>query len=249
MARPSRQNEIGIWLKGLLSAGRRKAEDVIAAAVAAGYATNPGDGTRTLRRVKTALGILSEQDGEVWYWRDPAVVQPKAASDDKLDILIHEVKEAKRLAMPAVPVAAVPVAGVEQKPIGILGRRSRAIDIKDPEVQAHLERITRAEERFEVVQKVVTSSNPFALLDSADEEELEQMLLLVRNHRADLEGRSRKLKFVKDAEGHLSPAGFEDGEDLTLEMGKWDTWIDRAKERDRELSRLIAERQKQVLSM
>src|SRR5258706_11919320 len=73
MARPSRQNEIGIWLKGLLSAGRRKAEDVIAAAVTAGYATNPDDGTRTLRRVKLALGIKSEQHGEIWYWRDPAI--------------------------------------------------------------------------------------------------------------------------------------------------------------------------------
>src|SRR6266481_8711323 len=105
MARPSRQNEIGIWLKGLLSAGRRKAEDVIAAAVAAGYATNPGDGTRTLRRVKTALEIVSEQEGEVWYWRDPAVEQAKPASEDKLDVLTHRVDEAIRLAMPAVPVA------------------------------------------------------------------------------------------------------------------------------------------------
>src|SRR5712692_3968183 len=227
MGRPSKQTNIAPWLQGLLAAGRRKAEDVLAAAKATGYSE------RTLRRVKTALGILSEQEGEVWYWRDPAVAQPKAASDDKLDVLAHKVEELTRLSQPAVPVAAVPVAGVEQKPIGILGRKSRAIDIKDPEVQAHFERINKAEDRFETVQHVVTSPDPFALLDSADEEELEQMLLLVRNHRADLEGRSRKLKFVKDADGHLSPAGFEDGEDLTLEMGKWDEWIDQAKQRQK----------------
>ncbi len=229
IGRPSKQTNIAPWLQGLLAAGRRKAEDVLAAAKATGYSE------RTLRRVKAELGILSEQEGEVWYWRDPAVAQPKAASDDKLDILIHEVKEATRLAMPAVPVASVPVAGVEQKPIGILGRRSRAIDIKDPEVQAQFERIRKAEDRFEAVQNVVTSPNPFVLLNSADEEELDQMLLLVRNHRADLEGRSRKMKFVKNADGHLSQAGFEDGEDLTLDMGKWDEWIDQAKQRQKRL--------------
>jgi len=220
MARPSKQQEIGIWLKGLLSAGHRKAEDVIAAAVAAGYATNPGDGTRTLRRVKTALEIVSEQEGEVWYWRDPAVEQAKPASEDKLDVLTHRVDEAIRLAMPAVPVAPG-AASIEHKPIGIVGRKSRAIDIKDPEVQAHFERIRKAEDRFEAVQHVVTSPDPFKLLESADEDEIEQMLLLVRNHQADLPG------------------------DNTLEIGKWDTWIDTAKQRERELRKTA----KTVLSM
>jgi len=214
MARPSKQQEIGIWLKGLLSAGRRKAEDVIGAAVAAGYATNPGDGTRTLRRVKTALGILSEQEGEVWYWRDPSVVEPKAASEDKLDILIHEVKETQRLALPAVRVAPVPgAAGIEHKPIGILGRKSRAIDIHDPEVQAQLAQVKQAADRFDAVQDVVASLDPFKLLESADEDEIEQMLLLVRNHQAEI----------------------MDREDAILETGKWDTWIDLAKQRRREL--------------
>ena len=71
MARPSKQINIEPWLKGLLSAGRRKAEDVLAAAIASGYATERS--ARTLRRVKAALGIVSEQDGEMWYWRDPAL--------------------------------------------------------------------------------------------------------------------------------------------------------------------------------
>src|SRR5437016_12404777 len=105
MARPSKQHDIGIWLKGLLSAGRRKADDVIAAAVTAGYAPNNESGSRTLRRVKTALGIVSEKDGEIWYWRDPAVEQTKPASDDKLDVLSHKVDELTRLSQPAVPVA------------------------------------------------------------------------------------------------------------------------------------------------
>src|SRR5438034_4015823 len=100
MARPSKQHDIGIWLKGLLSAGRRKADDVIAAAVVSSYATNPDNGARTLRRVKAELGIISEQDGEVWYWRNPAVEQAKPVSDDKLDVLTLKVDEAIRLSKP-----------------------------------------------------------------------------------------------------------------------------------------------------
>src|SRR5437879_8418860 len=144
MSRPSKQQNIEPWLKGLLSAGRRKAEDVLAAAKAAEYSE------RTLRSVKVTLGIVSEKEDDIWYWRDPAVPQPKTVSNDKLDILTHKVDEAIRLSKPAVPVAPVPgAASIKQKPIGILGRKSRAIDIKDPEVQAHFERINKAEERFE----------------------------------------------------------------------------------------------------
>jgi hypothetical protein len=231
MARPSKQQEIGIWLKGLLSAGRRKAEDVIAAAVASGYATNPENGTRTLRRVKAELGIVSEQEGEVWYWRDPAIEQAKPASDQKLDILAHKVDELTRLSQPAVPV---PTASTEWTPVG----KSRVIDIRNPETQARFEAIRRAHERFEAQQAVVTSADPFALLEHAkDPDEIQQMMLLVRNHQADLTDRERgEQRFRKDPSGGgLVPDGFEPGEDVTLEMGKWDTWIDRAKEREREL--------------
>jgi hypothetical protein len=278
MSRPSRQHEIGIWLKGLLGAGRRKAEDVIVAAVAAGYATNPGDGTRTLRRVKTALGILSGQENEIWYWRDPAVEQAKPASEDKLDILTHKVDEAIRLAMPAVPVVPVPGAvTVEQKPIGITGRKSRTIDINDPEVQKQLARDKEALDRFDEVQGVVTSVDPFKLLVSADLDEIDRMMLLVHEHLAELETRSQgkpkyrkawevterfekqtttrefnvkkqewvdvpateieEKKYISDVpiEGAKPvdvPDGFEIGEDVTLEVGKWETWIDRAKEHE-----------------
>jgi hypothetical protein len=63
---------------------------------------------------------------------------------------------------------------------------------------------------------------------------------LVRNHQADLIDRERgEQRFRKDPSGGgLVPDGFEPGEDVTLEMGKWDTWIDRAKQRERELSKL-----------
>src|SRR5258707_13769902 len=81
MARPSKQINIEPWLKGLLSAGRRKAEDVLAAAIASGYATERS--ARTLRRVKAALGIVSEQDSEMWYWRDPAIAQPIVSPNEK----------------------------------------------------------------------------------------------------------------------------------------------------------------------
>lgn len=230
MARPSKQQEIGIWLKGLLSAGRRKAEDVIAAAVVSGYATNPENGTRTLRRVKAELGVISEQEGEVWYWRDPAVEQAKPASADKIDVLTHKVDELTRLSRPAVPV---PSASTEWTPVG----KSRVIDIHNPETQARLGAIKRAHERFEAQQAIVISADPFALLEDAkDPDELEQMMLLVRNHQAALADRERgKPRFTKDPSGGgLMPDGFELGEDVTLETGKWDTWIDRAKERERE---------------
>jgi hypothetical protein len=237
MARPSKQHEIGIWLKGLLSAGRRKAEDVIAAAVAAGYATNGESGTRTLRRVKAELRIESKQEGEVWYWRDPSIEQAKPVSEDKIDVLTHKVDELTRLSQPAVPV---PSASTEWAPVG----KSRVIDIHSPETQARLDAIKRAHERFEAQQAIVASADPFALLEDAkDSDEVQQMMLLVRNHQADLTDRERgKQRFGKDASGALVPDGFEPGEDVTFEMDKWDSWIDRAKEREREFwkSRSVA---------
>jgi hypothetical protein len=266
MARPSKQQEIGIWLKGLLSAGRRKAADVIAAAVAAGYATNPGDGTRTLRRVKTELGIVSEQEGEVWYWRNPAVEQAKPASEDKLDILTHKVDEAIRLSKPAVQVA------VESDSTGWLtSKKWKAYDPNDPKNKAIAEQSARVQQRFEAVQGIVTSTDPFKLLDSANLEEIEQMLLLVHNHHSDLETRSKgeprykqvtgrewnrkkeawvdvpavqieETKYISDvpvdgAKSIRVQDGFEPGEDVTFEMGKWDTWIDRAHERTKQLAK------------
>lgn len=277
MARPSKQQEIGFWLKGLLGAGRRKAEDVISAAVAAGYATNPGDGTRTLRRVKTALQIVSEQEGEVWYWRDPTVEQARPASDDRIDILAHKVDEAIRLSKPAVPVA------VELDSTGLLtSKSSRTYDPADPKNKAIAEQHARAQQRFEAVQGVVTSADPFKLLNSADLDEVEQMLLLVRNHHSDLETRSKgeprykqvwevteqvekqvtgrewnrkkeawvdvpavqieETKYISDVPVDGAKAirvqdGFEPGEDVTFEMDKWDTWIDRAQERTRQLAK------------
>jgi len=278
VARPNKQHEIGIWLKGLLAAGRRKAEDVLAAANQTGYSE------RSLRSVKAELGIISEQENEVWYWRDPSIEQAKPASQDRLDILTHKVDEAIRLSKPTVPIApgaaslvwrSVPDQ-VEHKPIGILGRKSRAIDIRDPEVQAQLAQVREAADRFDAVQGVVASPDPFKLLDSANADEIDRMMLLVHEQLAELETRGKgklkyrkawevtkqiekqvtgrewstkqgkwidvpavqteELKYISDVpvEGAKSvdvSDGYDSGEDVTLEMGKWETWIDRAKER------------------
>jgi hypothetical protein len=268
MARPSKQHQIEFWLKGLLGAGRRKAEDVLAAGEGAGYSE------RSLRRVKIALGIVSEQVQEIWYWRDPTIEQAKPQSADKTDVLIHKVEELTRLSQPAAPVP-------QQGPVfGILGKKTRAIDITSPEAQAQFERIRKAHERFEAQQAVVTSPDPFKLLeDAANDDELQQMMLRVREHRSMLGDRERgkprfkkawqvtehaeervvgrdwdrKLqkwvdvpatqtttkRYISDipVEGATAvdvPDGFELGEDVTFEMGKWDSWIDRAKQRERE---------------
>jgi hypothetical protein len=277
MARPSKQHEIGIWLKGLLSAGRRKAEDVIIAAVAAGYATNRGDGTRTLRRVKTALGIISEQDGEVWYWRDPAVAQSKAASNDKLDVLTHKVDELTRLSKPAVPVTP---RGVNPDSTELLtSKKSKPYDPNDLEEKAIVAQANAVIARAKVVEHVVTSTDPFKLLDSANEDEMDRMMLLVHEHLDELETRGKgKPKFkkawevTKQVEKQVTgrewstkqgtwvevpavqieeiksiseipidgakpidvPDGFEPDDSVTTEIGKWETWIDRAKERQSE---------------
>ena len=275
MARPSKQHDIGIWLKGLLSAGRRKADDVIAAAVTAGYAPNNESGSRTLRRVKTALGIVSEKDGEIWYWRDPAIEQTKPASDDRLDVLTHKVDEAIRLSKPAVPVA------VESDSTGLLtSKKWKNYDPADPENKGIAEQHARAQQRFETVQGVVTSADPFKLLNSANLDEVEQMLLVVHNHHSDLETRSKgaprykqawevtkqvekqvtgrewntkkgwvdvpdtvqteETKYISNvpvdgAKPISVQDGFEPGEDVTFEMGKWDEWIDQARERRKQL--------------
>lgn len=269
MARPSKQHDIGTWLKGLLGAGRRKAEDVLAAANAAHYSE------RSLRSVKSALGIVSEQENEVWYWRDPTIEQAKPASENKLDMLTHKIDEAIRLSKPAVPVA------VESDSTGLLtSKKSRAYDPDDPKNKAIAEQHARARQRFEAVQGVVTSADPFKLLSSADLDEIEQMLLSVRNHHSDLETRSKgeprykqvwevteqvekqvtgrewnqkkeqwidvpavqieERKYISDipvdgVKALRTPDGFEPGEDVTFEMGKWDEWIDRACERQKKL--------------
>lgn len=212
MARPSKQQNIELWLKGLLSAGRRKAEDVLAAAVASGYATERS--ARTLHTVKASLGIVSEKENNVWYWRDPAIAQPKAASDDKLDILIHEVKEATRLAMPVVPVSNPVAAPFESD--SFVKKKSKPYDPNDPVNKAIADQHARTEARFKAVQGVVTSADPFALLESTNLDEVDQMLDVVRNHHA----------------------GYGDqklNEDDAIEMGKWETWIDRARERRKKL--------------
>ena len=126
----------------------------------------------------------------------------------------------------------------------------------------------------------MTSADPFKLLESADLGEVEQMLLLVHNHQADLETRSKgkprdrhawevtkrvekqvtgvdwntkkgqwvdvpavqteETKYVSDvpvdgAKPFTVPDGFEPGEDTTSETEKWDTWIDLARERRKQL--------------
>lgn len=211
MARPSKQHEIGIWLKGLLGAGCRTATDVIAAAVASGYATNSGDGTRTLRRVKTALGIVSKQEGEVWYWRDPAVEQAKPVSEDKLDVLTHKVEEAIRLSKPVVPAV---VAGPE--PTSLTSKKSRPYDKDDPQEKAIAEQYKREQERFEAIENVVTSTDPFAVIGLADSEEIDRMMLYVRNH--------------------LTTFGPDNGITAS-EKEQWDFWLNVAKARQRELSK------------
>src|SRR5690349_8904231 len=130
MARPSKQHDIAIWLRGLLSAGRRKADEILTAGQNAGYPP------RTLRRAKAALGIVSQQQGEVWYWRDPAVVDPKGQTEDKLDILLHEVKETRRLAQAPVPVS------TENAPQVSLGK-GKPYDPNAPESTAIAEGLRR----------------------------------------------------------------------------------------------------------
>jgi hypothetical protein len=266
MARPSKQQEMRIWLKGLLAAGRRKAEDVLAAAKQAGYSE------RSLRSVKAELEIVSEQENEIWYWRDPAIEQTKPASADKIDVLTHKVDELTRLSQPAVPVA------VEPKSSLLTFKRSKAYDPNDPENKAVAEQYAREQARFKLIEGVVTSADPFGLLESANEDEIDRMMLLVREHLADLETRSKgKLKYrkawevtkqfekevttkewstkqgkwidvpavqtettvyisdvpVEGAKPVDVPDGYDSEEDVTFEAGKLETWIDRAKERQR----------------
>lgn len=207
MARPNKQQNIEPWLKGLLGAGRRRAQDVIAAAEAAGIKE------RTLRRVKAALEMVSEQEGEVWYWRDPAVAEPKAASEDKLDVIDHKLDEAIRLAKPAVPVQ-----NAEQPDGLITSKKSKPYDPQDPKNKAIAEQYARVQERFNAVQGVVTSADPFTLLESADLDEAKEMLLLVRNYQSGFEAE-------------------KPNEDDLAEMGKWDEFVDRAKERIKHLEK------------
>jgi hypothetical protein len=210
MARPSKQHEIEIWLRGLLSAGRRKADEVLTAGQNAGYPP------RTLRRAKADLGIVSEKGDGLWYWRDPNVIDKKPQTEDKLDVLLHEVKETQRLAQ-----APASVQNTEQSNDWLASRKSKPYDPQDPKNKAIAEQLKRLQERAEAVRGVVKSIDPFGLLDSADLDEVKEMLLLVRNYQS----------------------GFEPekpDEDDLAEMGKWDEWIDRAKKRVKQLEHDLA---------
>jgi hypothetical protein len=105
-------------------------------------------------------------------------------SEDKLDVIAHKVDEAIRLAKPAVPVSA--------ESDSVLPKL-KPYDPNDPKnvaIRMQLQRHTEMEE-------IITSADPFKVLDSADLEEISQMKLLVRNHLSELQDRSRKPKFKK----------------------------------------------------
>lgn len=230
MARPSKQQEIKIWLKGALSSGRRKADEVLIAGQNTGYPP------RTLRRTKASLGIISEQSGEIWYWRDPAVTDLKVQTEDKLDILLHEVKETQRLAQAPVPAA------TESTQISL--GKGKPYDRNAPENIAIAEAFKKTEERWNQIDHIVASADPFKLLESADLDETKLMLVTVRNHRAELDERNRRLKYGKNEKGQLHFVGYEDAnEDITYEAGKWDEWIDRAKERIKQLEKQERDRE------
>jgi putative DNA primase/helicase len=53
------------WLKGFLMAGRKAADDVV------NTASREGFKERTLRKAKSTLGVVSEKDGDTWYWQLP----------------------------------------------------------------------------------------------------------------------------------------------------------------------------------
>ena len=235
MARPSKQQNAVLWLKAYLSGGRRSASEIMAVGPQQGYSES------TLRRIKTDLGITSEQSNEVWYWSDPAVQERKPENENKLDVLAHKVDELARLSQAPVPVATL------AKPSPFATGTGKPYNPDDPVQIALRARLQRHAD----IQEIVTSADPFGLLESATADEIEQMLNPVRNHRADLDGRSRKIKYVRgefeeeketiDADGNVTkfivkrtgqrPDGFEAGEDVTVEAAKWDTWVARAKER------------------
>jgi hypothetical protein len=238
--RPKKSNDgltVDLWLKAFLSGGRRKANDILR------YGKLQGFSPKTLRRAKDQFGIDSEQENRVWYWSDPAVQEQKPETESKLDVLVHKVDELARLSQAPIPVPTPAVT----KPGPFATGTGRPYNPDDPVQIALRARLQRHAD----IQEIVTSADPFGLLESATADEIEQMLTRVRNHRADLDARSRKIKYVQgefeeekesvDADGNvtkftvktagLRADGFEAGEDVTVEAAKWDTWVARAKGR------------------
>ena len=68
--RPSKQEAAESFLKTYLSSGRKPALDVFTVGKQHNF------GTRTLNRAKHRLGIVSEGETGIWYWRDLSVSEP-----------------------------------------------------------------------------------------------------------------------------------------------------------------------------
>jgi hypothetical protein len=78
------------WLKSYLSGGSRSASEIKEVASLRGF------GWRSVQTAKGELGIGSQRVGHVWHWRDREIPDAKPKTDDKTDILIHEIRELKR---------------------------------------------------------------------------------------------------------------------------------------------------------
>jgi hypothetical protein len=78
------------WLKSYLSGGSRSALEIKEVSSLRGF------GWRSVETAKSELGIDSKRVGHAWHWRDREIPDAKPKSDDKHDILIHEIRELKR---------------------------------------------------------------------------------------------------------------------------------------------------------
>jgi hypothetical protein len=157
---------VEVWLKSYLSGGHRSANEVVEVGKLQGFSR------RTLRRAKAQLGIKSDHrgGGSLWYWYDPKVEAPKVESADKLDILIHEVKEAKRLAQaPRVMTEDGPVVAPDLIEVDDLGyRKHGALPMSQATVQVtdvlrEIKRLSNAGiDHSEVVTRIFEYAYPAA---------------------------------------------------------------------------------------
>ncbi len=159
------------WLKSYLSGGHRAANEVTEVGKRLGFSY------RTLCRAKTQGGIKSDHrgGGSLWYWYDPTVEQPEVKSEDKMDILIREFREAKRLAQaPRVMTEDGPVVAPDPDEVDDLGyRKHGALPLSQATVQVtdvlrEIKRLSQAgTDHGEIVTRVFEYCYPAAGLSES----------------------------------------------------------------------------------
>jgi hypothetical protein len=240
---PKKRYDAAVWLQAYLSGGQRPATDIQAVGATQGYSL------ALLRQRKKELSIISVQAGDQWFWRRIDVALPVIPAEPSLTDVIKAVNDIRTV----IPIQASQ--GLPQTPEQPLP------EPPDKEAIARLtaELTARADRQAEL-DNIIQAPNPFdTLLTRSQPAAIQHMLMIVRNHKANLESKrepiweettvevsvpkkengeevvelidgKERLVMVKEIRKSRNITGYKPlPENVAVEIAKWDSWIKQAK--------------------